>query len=287
LFKKLKKIDFEKLKSIKSFSVLIVPDDSGIKAKTQKLSPQKIIWLVVFYSVIVFIFSYLVMAFTPVGDLFKIKGNTLSEEDMTQVQELNKKLIFLAHELEDMRSKNDRLRYALILGDSTLADSLVQTDSSDSEAGKLNLKKKAGGDILSVINDLFFKHNLHQGKEFTFSRPVNGFISRQFEPENGHFGIDYVVKTGTPVYAASGGYVVFSGFTVEDGYMLIINSPDNYITVYKHLSALLKKEREIVSQGELIALTGNTGDVTTGPHLHFEIWKNGQPINPKFVLINY
>jgi murein DD-endopeptidase MepM/ murein hydrolase activator NlpD len=69
--------------------------------------------------------------------------------------------------------------------------------------------------------------------------------------------------------------------------MIIIVHPDDYITVYKHCSLLIKKERERVLQGELIALSGNTGEITTGPHLHFEVWKNGKPIDPKEILINY
>lgn len=286
MFEKIKKIDLERLKKIKSFSVLIVPDNSIVKAKTHNLSPGKVIGLVILYSVVIFLLSYAVLAFTPVGDLLKVKGNTLSKEEMTQVQQLNNRLIFLARELEDMRSKNDRLRYAIILGDSTLADSLRMADTSGAKGDGAGLKEKAGGDIFGALKVLFSKID-GQGKEAAFSRPVNGFVSREFDPGKGHFGIDYVVKTGTPVYAASGGYVVFSGYTVSDGYMLIINSSDNYVTVYKHCSALLKRTREIVTQGELIALSGNTGDITTGPHLHFEIWKNGQPINPKNVLINY
>ena len=100
-------------------------------------------------------------------------------------------------------------------------------------------------------------------------------------------GIDFVVKSGTPVYASANGYVIFSDYTNKDGNMLIIGHPDNYITIYKHCSVLMKKERDTVIQGELIALSGNTGEITTGPHLHFEIWKDGQPIDPRTVLINY
>lgn len=93
-------------------------------------------------------------------------------------------------------------------------------------------------------------------------------------------GIDFVIKTGTPVYSAAGGYIVFADFTVNDGYMVIIAHSDGYITVYKHCSVLLKKARDIVSEGEMIALSGNTGELSTGPHLHFEIWKDGKPLGP-------
>ncbi len=100
-------------------------------------------------------------------------------------------------------------------------------------------------------------------------------------------GIDYVLKTGTQISAAASGYIIFADFTVKDGYMIIILHPHDYISVYKHCSSLLKKTREIVQEGEIIALSGNTGEITTGPHLHFEIWHHGKPINPKSVLLNY
>ena len=126
-----------------------------------------------------------------------------------------------------------------------------------------------------------------QSKSYYFSKPADGFISRGFDPERGHMGIDFVIKTGTPVFAAANGYVIFADYTTKDGYMIILNHNNGYISVYKHCSVLLKRARETVLQGEVIALSGNTGEISTGPHLHFEIWKNGEPIDPKKVLINY
>ncbi len=281
-------LDLKRLKEIRSFSFLIVPDQSGMQAKSHKLSIQKIAMLLVSYSILVFFISYLILAFTPVGYIMNVSGVTLSKEDMAEVKTLNERMIFLAREVEQMKSTNEKLRYAIFLGDSVAIDSLTRSDSSENmPKQKVKSINKKGGDIFSVFNDLFFSDNAVQVKGIMFSKPVNGFISREFDPDKGHFGIDYVVKTGTPVYAASSGYVVFADYTVRDGYMIIINSPDDYVTVYKHCSSLIIKSRDIVTEGELIALSGNTGEITTGPHLHFEIWKNGKPINPKTLLTNY
>jgi murein DD-endopeptidase MepM/ murein hydrolase activator NlpD len=189
-------------------------------------------------------------------------------------------MLFLSKELEGLKSTNEKLRYAIMLGDSTLIESLtVKQDTS-------SLKKKAGGSIFSIVKKFFQGKEVNNSKSYYFLKPVDGFISREFNPEKGHIGIDYVAKTGTPVYAAAGGYVVFADYTTKDGYMIVINHPEDYVTVYKHCSSLVKKPREIVYQGELIALSGNTGETTTGPHLHFEIWLKGQPQNPKTLLIN-
>jgi murein DD-endopeptidase MepM/ murein hydrolase activator NlpD len=282
------KIDFNRMKDIRKVSILVVPEESGMKAKSRKFSIQQIAAIIVSYSLFVFIISYFLLAFTPIGDLLNFSGNPLSKEDMQEVKTLNERMIFLAKEVEQMKSTNEKLRYAIFLGDSAALDSLTRPDSVKNNSDQtIRLKNKKGGDIFSVFRDLFLTSDEYQGKEVFFSKPVNGFISREFDPDRGHFGIDYVVKTGTPVYAACSGYVVFADYTVRDGYMLIINSPSDYVTVYKHCSSLLKKTRDIVTEGELIALSGNTGEITTGPHLHFEVWKNGKPVNPKTLFINY
>ncbi len=279
---------FNRVKKIKSVSLLVVPDQSGIKAKSRKLSIQKILFYLVSYSIFIFFISYLLLAFTPIGSLMNVSGVPLSKQDMREVKTLNERMLFLAKEVEKMKSTNEKLRYAIFLGDSAAIDSLTKTDSTKDVLNKdIKSKIKNGGDIFSVFRDLFLVKEDPQVKGTLFSKPVNGFISRGFDPDKGHFGIDYVVRTGTPVYAACSGYVVFADYTVRDGYMIIINSPDEYLTVYKHCSSLMIKARDIVTEGELIALSGNTGEITTGPHLHFEIWKNGKPINPKTLLINY
>jgi murein DD-endopeptidase MepM/ murein hydrolase activator NlpD len=165
-----------------------------------------------------------------------------------------------------------------MLGDSALIESLyIKNDT---------LKKKSGGNILHAVRD-FIKLFLKEPQQtIYFIKPVNGFISRGFNAEKGHTGIDFVVKKGTPVYSTADGYVVFSDYTIQDGYMIIIDHKDGYISIYKHFSVLLKKIREMVHQGELIALSGNSGETTTGPHLHFEIWKEGKPVDPNSLFFN-
>ncbi len=118
-------------------------------------------------------------------------------------------------------------------------------------------------------------------------RPCNGSISRKFDPEMGHYGIDYALKEGSPVYAAENGYVLFSDFTVDYGNTIIIVHGKGFVTIYKHCKLLMRTEREKVVQGDIIALSGNTGRLTTGPHLHFEVWKDGSVVNPeKYLIIN-
>jgi murein DD-endopeptidase MepM/ murein hydrolase activator NlpD len=132
-----------------------------------------------------------------------------------------------------------------------------------------------------------FKIDEPEKESIFFIKPVEGFISRKYETERGHPGIDIVTKEGSPVYASAGGFVIFADYTVDYGYTIIISHPDSYLTFYKHCSALLKKEREAVQQGEIIALSGNSGTLSSGPHLHFEIWKDGKTIDPQKLIVNY
>jgi|TARA_B100000470_G_scaffold59783_1_gene45152 murein DD-endopeptidase MepM/ murein hydrolase activator NlpD len=112
-------------------------------------------------------------------------------------------------------------------------------------------------------------------------QPVLGEITQKFNYKENHFAIDIAVDTGTPVKAVSDGRVIFSEWTMETGHVIIIDHGDMLLSAYKHNSSLLKSQNELVTAGEAIALSGNQGTLTTGPHLHFELWKNGVPIDPE------
>ena len=268
-----------KLKKVKNYFVLIIPDQSSSETRSRKLPLSKIIGILLGYTLLISFLGYVFFSVTPIGNLFFPKTKTFSEQEIAKINELNSRMLFLSKELENLKSTNEKLRNAIILGDSSVIESFNVKDTG-------SLKKKAGGNILTVIKYLFFPEEGSEEKIDYFIKPVNGFISRGFNTDKGHIGIDFVVKVGSPVYAAANGYVVFADYTSRDGYMMIINHTNDYITVYKHCSILLKKIRDRVFQGELISLSGNSGEITTGPHLHFEIWKQGQPINPKNVFSN-
>jgi murein DD-endopeptidase MepM/ murein hydrolase activator NlpD len=227
------------------------------------------------------VFGYYFFNITGIGNSF-LPGNYVQSTDVNKkMEKLNEKIIFLAKELQVLKSVNKRLKYALVLADSTLADTLNITTDSLEQFYKTPAEGNLFGAILKFVNYLFDQKN----NRVLFILPVNGYISRGFDPEKGHYGIDIVVRDGTPVYASAGGFVIFSGYTNDYGHMIILSHSDGYVSIYKHCSLILKEEREIVNQGELIAQSGNSGLATTGPHLHFEIWQNGQAIDPEKLLI--
>ncbi len=117
-------------------------------------------------------------------------------------------------------------------------------------------------------------------EQLYFTSPLSGEISDGFMPDKKHYGIDIVAPKGTPIKSVLDGFVIMSDWTRETGNTIGIQHANNTITFYKHNSTLLKKTGELVKAGEAIAVIGNTGDLTDGPHLHFELWYKGQPVDP-------
>lgn len=270
-----------RLKKIKKFSIIIVPAETSREPRSIKISSLKLMTYIAIYSTLVFLLGFYIISFTPLSEVLFPYSLRLTDSDKKKVEILNNKVNILANEIESLKSVNKRLKFAIMLGDSTLLkEPILQKDSSTK-------KIPLDGNILNIFLDFIYKITINQNHEISFIKPAEGFLSKSFNPEKGHNGNDYSMKENSPIFASSGGYVVFADYTTNYGYTIIINHPENYITKYLHCSSLLKKDGDFVMQGELIALSGDSGIDSTGPHLHFEIWKDGKPIDPANVLIKF
>ena len=118
-----------------------------------------------------------------------------------------------------------------------------------------------------------------------FYRPTRGMMSSNFDLENRHYGVDIAANPNESVLATLDGTVILSTYTAETGYVIQIQHGQDFVSVYKHCGSLLKKEGDPVKGGEAIALVGNTGEKTTGPHLHFELWHKGRAIDPSKYIV--
>ncbi len=131
---------------------------------------------------------------------------------------------------------------------------------------------------LSIDNNDSRKTEMSQMHFFV---PVKGIITEHFNMVSDHFGIDLVSDPNARISAVLDGTVIFSGWTLETGYTIYIQHESDLISVYKHNAELLKKTGDKVKAGEAIAIIGNSGELSTGPHLHFELWHDGNPLNPE------
>lgn len=273
---------FRDLVNIKKLLIITFSEKPSAEGTQLNVSAKKFLILFLIYSFVVFVSGFLIINLTPLSKIFYSEDYYYQKEEQEKLVDLNKKILFLSREIEELKTTNERLRYAIILGDSNV----LNTQNDSVRMRNQSLKKKAEGNLFLIAQQIWNIIFSAEKSDIFFSRPHNGFISREFKPEEGHYGIDIVSKTGTPIYAAASGYIIFSDYTADDGYMVIIIHPNDYISIYKHCSSVLKKKKEKVIHGELIALSGNTGLKSHGSHLHFEIWKNGQPLDPLKLFIN-
>jgi murein DD-endopeptidase MepM/ murein hydrolase activator NlpD len=128
-----------------------------------------------------------------------------------------------------------------------------------------------------------FQHNLNYGflSKINYFVPLNGLMTTKFDQAQGHYGVDIVAKAGASIYVIADGKVLLADWTKEAGNVIIVQHKGSLLSIYKHNSALLKKVGSFVKAGEAIAIIGNSGTHTAGPHLHLELWFAGHPVNPQ------
>lgn len=135
-----------------------------------------------------------------------------------------------------------------------------------------------------MYNLTFNYSETNKPKTIFFIPPVKGVVTNSYNPTLNHYGIDLVAAPNEVVLAIANGTIILSNWTLETGHTLSIQHENNFISIYKHNSKLLKRQGDRVSAGEAIAIIGNSGELTTGPHLHFELWQNGNAVDPaKFI----
>ena len=270
-------------KLIRSYKVVVSSEDTFEERLSFSTNKFNVFLVLSLYSIILIAFTISVVFFTQIREM--VPGYS-SSDLLTQAIYLTKKTDSLENELElnntfyksienVLSGKTEQIIYKDTLALSNEKDNIdfqaVLTNAEDSilrkyveEEDKFNLTK----------NELVIENKM-------FVSPVKGQITQKFDPLNNHFALDILVDTGTPVKSILEGKVIFSEWSVDTGHVLIIDHGDNIISVYKHNSKVLKTQNNFVKAGEVIAYSGNQGTLSTGPHLHFELWKNGTPINPE------
>ena len=279
--KKQKKNSINKL--TRSYKVVVSSEDTFEERLSFSTNKFNVFLVLSLYSIILIAFTISVVFFTQIREM--VPGYS-SSDLLTQAIYLTKKTDSLENELElnntfyksienVLSGKTEQIIYKDTLAVSNEEDNIdfqaVLTNAEDSilrkyveEEDKFNLTK----------NELVIENKM-------FVSPVKGQITQKFDPLNNHFALDILVDTGTPVKSILEGKVIFSEWSVDTGHVLIIDHGDDIISVYKHNSKVLKTQNNFVKAGEVIAYSGNQGTLSTGPHLHFELWKNGTPINPE------
>lgn len=271
----------------KSLTVVVFDDDDPASSTSYKFRPEQLI--TVYYSSLVgvVVIMLLLVMFTPLGGLVY---NQEDEELRSSVIEIQQKVAALKDSLSARDMQLAEIQQVLALGeDTTFGVSNDYRDQifseNDISISELESFSRVNTSDMITKNEIIFSGLLKNAPEFPAFYPVEGTLTRGYNPETGHFGIDIATKDNTPFRAIADGAVVSHDWTVNYGYVLHVQHSNGLISVYKHASALSRSAGDIMLKGDILGTTGDTGVMSSGPHLHLEIWKNGVPQNPISYLV--
>ena len=226
---------------------------------------------------------FTIISYTPLKEY--IPGYDSSEIRAKAIQNL-----FLTDSLIQLYNQNSKYLNSVkkvLTEDISLEEqsSLKETQKSLSVNDGLNIEPVLEDSLLRVFVSQQDKYSPVSRKEIELNtflfQPVKGQISQPFDRNKSHYAIDIAVEKNTPIKAIADGTVIFSEWTSETGYVIILEHNFGLLSVYKHNSSLNKRQGNSVLSGEVIATAGNTGEYTTGYHLHFELWMDGYPMDPE------
>ena len=275
---------FKKL--FNDYKVVVSSEDTFEEKFAFKASKINVFVLMLVYSVILISFTISVVFFTQLREL--VPGYS-SSDLLSRAIYLTQKTDSLERQIE-LNNKFYKSIEDVLSGktDEFIERDNIPIDSSLNDKNLFSISPNSEDSILRNYVDSQDKFNLTKNElvieNKMFFSPIKGDITQTFNFEENHFAIDIAADIGTPVKSILDGKILFSEWSVDTGHVIIVDHGDNIVSVYKHNSKSLKEQNDFVQAGEVIAYSGNQGSLSSGPHLHFELWKNGTPIDPEPLL---
>lgn len=274
-----------------TYRLVVMNDETFEEVSSTRLSLLNIYVLLSSVLVIMAIAVWLLIAFTPLRKYVPGYGDVMQDQE---IRELYRQVEDLEKELVTHRQYSENFRRILV-GEVVSEDDVPKVDPEMMDEAAIDTAAELSEEEVELRNELTLEEVGVKAKEpratnlspkdtplerLFFSPPISGEISAGFMPDKEHFGVDVLAPKNTAIKAAMDGYVFLSDWTLETGNTIGIQHSSNLITFYKHNSVLLKEVGSYVKAGEAVAVIGNTGTMSNGPHLHFELWYKGKPIDP-------
>lgn len=285
----LRNVSYKKLN--RTYDFLMSRDDTGRPMLNFKLNLLNLILVIIGIALLLIIITTFIIAFTPLREY--IPGYTDTNLNR-EVYELNLRADSLRREMKKKDIYFENLKKVVegydFAADSALASVSIYEPLPAGVTDTITLKKSVQDSILRAEYEAQNQYNLF-GKDYlsttkpnslvkNFYVPLTGKVMNAFNPDKGHFGVDIASEGDKIINATLDGTVVFSSWSINNGYCIGIQHEDSYFSVYKHNATLLKKEGEYVKAGEAIAILGKSGEAEAFEHLHFELWHNGLALDP-------
>jgi len=269
-------------KLLHKYRLVILNEETFEERFAIKLTRLNVFVIVALSSIVLVLCTIFLIAFTSLREFIPGYSSTALKQKAT---ELNYKTDSL-QQVIDMNQQYYESIKRVLTGDVKMVefnkDSIIEAANKDVQI--VNLIPTKEDSLLRNLVDKEDKYNVFEStisaSNLVLFPPVNGTISENYNVEEKHYAIDIVVVKNTPVKATADGTIIFAEWTAETGFVVIIEHSNDLISVYKHNASLTKQQGDLVKSGEVIAMAGNTGELTTGPHLHFELWSRGYPVNP-------
>ena len=269
-------------KLLHKYRLIILNEDTFEERFAIKLTRLNVFVLMSISTIFLIAATTVLIAFTPLREYIPGYSSTSLKRKATQ---LSYKTDSIQQAIAINQQYLESIKRVLKGDVSTVnfnKDSII--NAAEIDLNLINLIPSAEDSLLREKVDKEDKYNLFESAtskvNFVLFPPVNGTISEGYSVQDKHYAIDIVVAKDTPVKATADGTVILAEWTTQTGYVVVIEHANGLISVYKHNASLTKAQGDLVKSGEVIAISGNAGELTTGPHLHFELWSNGYPINP-------
>lgn len=271
-----------KRKLLDKYRLVILNENTFEERLSFKLTRLNVFVLASISTILLICATYALIAFTPLREYIPGYSSTALKK---KAIELNYK----TDSLQQVISMNERYYASIkkvLQGDVSVVDfnkdSIIEAVKL--EESEIDLSPNLQDSLLREKVAKEDKYNLFESAtsaaNFVLFPPVNGTISEPYNLEEKHYAVDIVVAKDAPIKATADGIVIFAEWTPTTGHVIIIEHSYGLISVYKHNGGLTKTQGDLVKAGEVIATAGDSGELSTGPHLHFELWNDGYPINP-------
>jgi hypothetical protein len=281
-------------KKIRNRFRLVIFDDQTFEERfTMRLTTLNILIFLVSISIVMIFITFFIIARTGIREYIPGYPDVDERNRIIELNLMADSLLYDIHR-KDIYIQNIKN----ILEDNVPSDTMEERETSNVQIDTSAYQKSVEDSLLRaefqyqlMYSQYFTDQENQEGspafsiRSFSFFPPINGIITSRFNASEKHYGIDIVASHNEAIKATLDGTVIYGGWTLETGYALAIQHKHNLISIYKHNSVLLKKEGDHVFAGDPIGIAGSSGELSTGPHLHFELWYNGTPINPEEYII--
>lgn len=286
--KKKKKNIFRKL--FQKHTLIILNEESQEEQFSFRLNRMNVLVVLALLTFFTITCTTLTLLYTPLHDYILPSEKHVGVMDKEEILKLTNQIEVLENrsKANDLYIKNLRI---ILAGEVPIPE----IDTTQNPITSVDLSKV---DLAPTEDDLELRKEVEQEEIFSVAgsqdnqesgsllfTPLKGIMTSGYSTEENHLAIDIAAQQGEAIKSVASGTVIFTDWTPETGYVAVIQHQQGMISVYKHALTVYKKMGDVVKKGEVIAAVGNTGELTTGPHLHFELWIDGTPVDPQQYIV--